>query len=234
MAADLAILEAYRQGAALPTLRLYDWIRPTLSLGYAQRAEDVDLATCSARGVEQVRRPTGGRAVLHGAGDLTYAVVASGAEGFADSVAGSYARIAQALVVGFESLGLALRVAPGERARGMTAACFGSSTRADMLAAGRKLVGSAQLRREGGFLQHGAVMLTQEPGAIADLLLAREAPKGMTNLASELGCVPDPEAVRRAIVTGFEAAFGIVFEPMGLSPEETARAEELQAAMRLE
>ncbi len=234
MAADLAILETYRQGKALPTLRLYDWDVPTLSLGYAQRTSEVDVVACEGRGVARVRRPTGGRAVLHGAGDLTYSVVASGAEGFPESVAGSYARIAEALVLGFQSLGLLMQVAPGERSSGTTSACFGSSTRADMLAAGRKLVGSAQLRREGGFLQHGAVMLTQQPEAIADLLVAREAPTGMTNLAAELGRVPDPEAVREAVVRGFEQAFGIRFEVGGLSAEERALAEDLQGAMRLE
>lgn len=234
MAADLAILEAYREGKALPTLRLYDWIEPTLSLGYAQRVTDVNGAACTARAVARVRRPTGGRAVLHGAGDLTYAVVASSAEGFAENVSGSYARIAEALVMGLQSLGLAVQVAPGERSSGTTSACFGSATRADMLAAGRKLVGSAQLRREGGFLQHGAVMLTQEPGAIAELLVAREAPKGMTNLAVELGRTPEPSEVRRAIVRGFEGAFGIRFEEGALSPWERDRAAELQDAMRLD
>lgn len=233
MAVDLAVLEAYRQGAALPTLRLYDWAEPTLSLGYAQPERDVDRAACARQGVRLVRRPTGGRAVLHGAGDVTYAVVASGAEGFADNVAGSYARIAQALVMGFGSLGLSLRVAPGERSNGTTSACFGSSTRADMLASGRKLVGSAQLRRDGGFLQHGAVMLTQEPEAIAPLLVAAQAPGGMTNLASQLGRNPDPEEVRQAVVAGFEAAFGIRFERLGLSPAEVCRARELERTMRL-
>lgn len=233
MAVDLALLEAYRAGEARPTLRLYDWAQPTLSLGYAQRAEEVDRAACVERGVALVRRPTGGRAVLHGAGDLTYTVVASGAEGFPDNVTGSYALIAQALVLGLQSLGLALQVAPGERSSGITSACFGSATRADLLAAGRKLVGSAQLRREGGFVQHGALMLTQEPGAIAELLLARQAPKGMTNLASELGRVPEGQEVRDAVIRGFEAAFGIRFEGGGLSADERARAEGLVEQMQL-
>lgn len=233
MAVDLAVLEAYRQGTALPTLRLYDWSEPTLSLGYAQAAEDVDRTACAEGGVRLVRRPTGGRAVLHGAGDVTYAVVASSAEGFPESVAGSYAMIAQALALGFGSLGLSLQVAAGERGAGGSSACFGSATRADMLAAGRKLVGSAQVRREGGFLQHGAVMLTQEPEAILELLIARQAPKGMTNLATELGRAPDPEAVFQAVIAGFEAAFGIRFECSGLSPAEAARAAELAETMRL-
>ncbi|HEY9856679.1 MAG TPA: biotin/lipoate A/B protein ligase family protein [Stenomitos sp.] len=234
MAIDLALLEAYRAGEARPTLRLYDWVRPTLSLGYAQRADEVDFSACSARGIDLVRRPTGGRAVLHGAGDLTYAVVASGAEGFPDNVTGSYAMIAQALVVGLQSLGLTLQVAPGERSSGTTSACFGSATRADLMAAGRKLVGSAQLRREGGFVQHGALMITQEPRAIVEFLLARQAPKGMTNLASELGRVPEGQEVRAAVIRGFEAAFGIRFEVGELSQEERALAEGLVAQMRLE
>lgn len=234
MAVDLALLEAYRQGAARPTLRLYDWIRPTLSLGYAQRSEEVDRTACAERGVDLVRRPTGGRAVLHGAGDLTYAVVASGAEGFPDHVAGSYALLAQALVLGLQSLGLDLEVAPGERSSGMTSACFASGTRADLLAAGRKLIGSAQLRRDGGFVQHGAIMITQQPQDITELLRAREVPSGMTNLAQELGRLPAAADVRAAVIRGFEQAFGIRLEPGELSAAERARAEELSSSMRLE
>ena len=77
MAVDEALLEAHRLGMAPPTLRLYRWSKPTLTLGYAQRLDGFDTAALAAAGIDVVRRHTGGRAVLH-AGDFTYSMVASG------------------------------------------------------------------------------------------------------------------------------------------------------------
>lgn len=229
MAVDEAILEAYRAGEAPPTLRLYDWATPTLSLGYAQRTTDVAFAACDARGVQVVRRPTGGRAVLHGVGDLTYAVVASGAEGFPESVADSYCLIAKAIVASLETLGLDAELTPGARSSASSSACFATSTKADLTASGLKVVGSAQVRRQGGFLQHGTLMLSQEAEAIAPLLVSGVAPRGMASLATLTGGQIDAQAVREALVAGFERAFGIRLVASGLTPGEEALARRLQA-----
>ena len=217
MAVDEAMLEAHRQGLAPPTLRVYRWARPTLSLGYAQRLDGLDLAAPRAAGVDVVRRPTGGRAVLH-AGDLTYAVVASGLPA---SVSASYRRIADALVDGLAGLGLAPAVVPGATRPGRSAACFASSTRADLVVDGRKVVGSAQLRREGAVLQHGTIYLAR-PAALAARVLPDE--EGVADLADLLGAAPSFEGVRDALAAGVAARFGVALVPGALTPWEADRA----------
>lgn len=208
MAIDRALLDDYVAGGP-PTLRLYDWTPTTLSLGYAQPWTDVDHAACDRAGVMVVRRPTGGRAVLHGLGDLTYSLVASEREGFPTSVAGSYGRIAEAIALALTRMGIDATLAPGDRRPGVSAACFETATRADLMAQGRKLVGSAQLRVHGGFLQHGTILLTQDPAAISPLLNRRKAPEGMTNLKELLGRAPSQHEVAEALVAGFSRALGI-------------------------
>lgn len=217
MAVDEAILEAHRAGLAPPTLRVYRWARPTLSLGYAQGLDGIDAEALRAEGVDLVRRPTGGRAVLH-AGDLTYAVVASGLPG---SVSASYRVIADALVDGLAGLGLAPAMVPGATRPGRSAACFASSTRADLVVDGRKVVGSAQLRREGAVLQHGTIYLAR-PAALAARLLPDEA--DVADLASLLGAAPAFEAVRDALAAGIAARFGVALAPGELTGWEAERA----------
>lgn len=226
MAVDSAILEAYRQGKAPPTLRLYDWSKPTLSLGYAQQLADVNHEACERQGISLVRRPTGGRAVLHGAGDLTYAVIASEREGFPSNVAGAYCMIAKAIVQSLSMLQIDVALAPGTQKQTNSSACFSTSTEADLVANGQKLVGSAQVRRDGGFLQHGALMLSQDPGAITPFL-RESSPTGMTNITALLGQEPDCQLVREALIAGFKEAFDLQWHVAGLSPEELQHASEL-------
>lgn len=232
MAVDLVILEAMREGAAPPTVRLYDWIRPTLSLGYAQRLDDVRLEACHEDGLDLVRRPTGGRAVLHGAGDYTYAIVASEQEGFPASVSGAYARIARALARALAHLDLQVTVAPGSHASGLTRACFATATKADLTAQGKKLVGSSQLRREGGFLQHGALMVSQEPDAITPYLHGARPPH-MTHLQALLGQAPAIPRLQAALIKGFEEEFAVRLAPGELSARERQLATERMAEFAL-
>ncbi len=217
MAVDEAMLEAHRLDLAPPTLRVYSWSRPTLSLGYAQKLEGLDVEALRAAAVELVRRPTGGRAVLH-AGDLTYAVVTSG---LPDGVSASYRVIAAALVDGLARCGLAPAIVPGATRPGRSAACFASSTRADLVVDGRKVVGSAQLRREGAVLQHGTIYL-ERPTALAARLLPDE--RDVADLASLSGTAPSAEAVRDALVAGIARTFDVTLVPGALTPWETERA----------
>jgi lipoate-protein ligase A len=93
MAVDEAILESVAVGTSPATLRLYDWSPACLSLGYAQDAEDVDLERLRARGWDLVRRPTGGRAILH-ADEITYAVIGPASDPrFAGGILDSYRRL---------------------------------------------------------------------------------------------------------------------------------------------
>lgn len=230
MALDEALLESHRLGFTPPTLRFYSWTPSALSLGYAQPLEDADLDACRREGLAVVRRPTGGRAVLH-RGELTYSLVAS--EGFPASVSGTYQRITEVLARALSRLGLDLTIEPGKLTRSTTASCFQSATRADLLALGRKLVGSAQTRREGAFLQHGSVMLTQRPDEIGRVIRGASTSDAFTCLEALLKKVPERGAIAQSIAEAVTEAWGVPLQPGPLTPWEVARATERQGALRL-
>ena len=125
MAVDEALLLCAAQGP--PTLRLYTWLRPALSLGYRQPAPDW-LERCAGLGVDVVRRVSGGGTVLH-AGDLTYAVVAPlGTPALPDDLHGSYAWIRSALLDGLRELGISARPSQGEADSARLEVCFAGAT----------------------------------------------------------------------------------------------------------
>lgn len=153
MAIDTWLLEQHHRHGHPPALRFYRWSSPTISLGYHQRRYPDfwnDLP------IDIVRRPTGGRAVLHD-GDLTYAVVTSGLSGNIHQV---YERICQFLIEGWRSLGVELHYGEGGRGYIHSANCFGTATAADLVdSEGNKSIGSAQLKRENFILQHGSMLV---------------------------------------------------------------------------
>lgn len=159
MGVDEALLRSPRSGWVL---RFYRWARPTVSLGYGQPfRRGVDEARAGELGIEVVRRPTGGRAVLH-ADEITYALAAPADEGIlAGGISASYRCIALGLQAGLARLGVEVDVertgaAPAQRAKGP---CFGARTRYELSAQGRKMIGSAQRRADGRLLQHGSLLL---------------------------------------------------------------------------
>jgi lipoate---protein ligase len=161
MAIDNALLDAHIRGDRPSMLRFYRWPRPTLSLGYHQRdyPEAWNRVTWQGELLPIVRRPTGGRGVLH-QGDLTYAVITSG---LAPGRKESYEQICQFLIEGFEALGMGLRYGDAGRGYIHQADCFGTATAADLvLSDGSKLIGSAQLRRDEAILQHGSIRLNPD------------------------------------------------------------------------
>ncbi len=158
MARDAALLEEHRPGDP-PVLRLYRWRPWAVSCGYHQGTDAFDAGAIAAAGYGLVRRPTGGRAILH-ADELTYAVVgASPSPLFGDTLHDTYMRINEALLLFLQDLGLPADVSGGEsRAEARGQVCFKSAGRHEINVRGRKLVGSAQRRRGGAFLQHGSIL----------------------------------------------------------------------------
>jgi lipoate-protein ligase A len=238
MAADDALLDAAAE-RRIATLRLYTWRPPCLSLGYFQPLSDVDRAACAAAGVTLVRRPTGGRAVLH-ADELTYAVAGPlDSPPFDGSVVETYQRIAAALVAGLAALGLR---AESTGSRGVHArsgpACFDTAGAHEITVDGRKLIGSAQTRRGGALLQHGALPIGGDPGAVIDLLAiprdqraalrARLAARS-TTLEQALGRRPDPWTIHHAIVHGFTQTLGVELVVDELTAAERAYATRARA-----
>ena len=235
MAVDETLAEAVDAGRSAPVLRLYRWSPPSLSLGFSQPFEVADAAFCAARGVGVVRRPTGGRAVLHHL-ELTYAVVAPlGKVPFTHDLQAAYHAICRALVAGLASLGVAAEVSgrPGGDLVKPTQAipCFIGPAAGEVVAGGRKLVGSAMRRVGDSILQHGSILEGWD-GALQAGCLRLTDDSGLrpavVTLADLLGAPPSPAALSGAIAGGFAATFGVVLTPSSLAPEERSRASLLE------
>ncbi len=186
MAWDQALMaRARRTGEAV--LRVYGWRAPTLSLGRNQTARGAyDLDRAAALGVGFVRRPTGGRALLHHR-EVTYSVTAP--ESFDPTLRGAYARINDLLLDALRSLGVAADLAqvPGRTLPPGLAPCFDQPAAGEIVVRGRKLVGSAQWRHDGSLLQHGSILLEDDQGVIAAIL--KNPPSSTTPAAATLRAV---------------------------------------------
>lgn len=169
MARDLALLERAVAGEG-PFLRTYAWAKPTLSLGYGQREEEVvEPGKAAALGVEVVRRFTGGGAILH-QHELTFSLALPAGHPWARlAPEESYRACTRPLLGLLEARGVAasFRGACGGGAK--AANCFASPACADLVVAGRKLLGSAQRRRQGAFLQHASLLFRAEAALWAAL-----------------------------------------------------------------
>jgi lipoate-protein ligase A len=238
MAVDEALLRSRIQGGGPPTVRLYGWRPATVSLGYAQPLDaTVDRARLGALGIGLVRRPTGGSAILHEPPEreVTYSVVArAGDFPGADDVLETYRVLGRGLAAGLGRLGVPAELAPLVRGRrdpaDLPAFCFRRTGAYEIAVGGRKLVGSAQRRQRGAFLQHGSVVLDSDPARIRAVFPHEPEPtRGMTTLAAELGHRPDVGAVEAALAAGLAEALGMPLGPASLAPEEWALAEALVA-----
>lgn len=202
MARDLAMLDAARRGGA-PTLRLYRWLRPTLSLGRFQDEADVDHDACAAHGVDVVRRPTGGKALLHG-GDLTYAVALRAPPGSPSTIDALYRALARPLIDGLRALGVIATIARHDGPGGPV--CFATQQGADLRVGERKVCGSAQVHRDGAVLQHGSILLRRLEVDETDLVRGapdRAALRAATVTLDELGVSTSARALADALVAAF-------------------------------
>jgi lipoate-protein ligase A len=238
MARDEALLRAVGIGDAPVTLRLYAWNPPTLSLGFGQPLNDADLRHLDARGWGLVRRMTGGRAILH-TDELTYSLtVPAGHSLAAGSVIESYRRISGALAAAVRSLGVAPQAERATERGGGSAVCFETPSHYELTINGRKLVGSAQARKFGGLLQHGALPLTGDLGRIVDGLAfpdeaaratARAAVRARaTTLSEAAGRIVTWAAAAAALVGAIERVFDVVLVPSVWTAEEASVADTLE------
>jgi lipoate-protein ligase A len=238
MAVDEAILIAHSRGEVPPTLRFYGWNPPTLSLGYFQEADkEVDFAACRARGIDVVRRLTGGRAVLHDQ-EVTYSLVAAENNPVVPGgVLESYLQISRGLVAGLENLGVGAEIVSHSRKSLGTAACFDSPSWYELVVGGRKLIGSAQTRKSGCLLQHGSILLDLDADKLfAVLKVANEAVRERLkdnfrqracSLSDVMGMKPDFDAVCRAFADGIARGLEIDLVPGELTGAEKKHAEAL-------
>lgn len=214
MATDTAMLDAVAGGSS-PLLRVYTWSRPALTLGRFQPDDDVDAAACAHHGVEVARRPSGGRALLHGA-DLTYALACQRP---AEPVSDTYRWIAAGLVAALARLGVDAAVTEHHGRAG--AACFGALAGADLRVGDRKLCGSAQVRRGRTVLQHGSVLLRRLTIDESDLThgTRRDALRRATVTLEELGAPASPRIVASAVVEAFATTLDLDFTSRAALPQ---------------
>jgi lipoate-protein ligase A len=240
MAIDEAILEFVAGGVSPPTLRLYAWEPACLSLGYAQSFHDVDHRRLKASGWDLVRRPSGGRAILH-TDELTYALIAPvGHPHVTGGVLESYRHLSQGLAAALVSMGLdpavKTKTSAGDDPQ-QSPICFQIPSAYEITVDGRKLIGSAQVRRRRGVLQHGSLPLRGNIARVCQALAfaseeARE--RAAARLAASAATLEDlldeppswPQAAS-AIVDGFANALRMAFDRDEITPEEARRAEAL-------
>jgi lipoate-protein ligase A len=239
MAVDEAILEAAGRGESRPTLRLYSWNPPCLSLGHAQPVSDIDQERLRANSWESVRRITGGRAILH-TDEVTYSVTGPVDEPrLMGSVLESYNRLAKALLSVVMALGVPVEVQTGTvKANGdPNPVCFEVPSTYEITVRGKKLIGSAQARRKDGVLQHGSLPLSGDLTRICEVLhyqgeLEREAARQRllaraTTVESVLGRPISWERAAQVFAQKFETRLGIMLKQEDLTNTEKIRIEEL-------
>jgi lipoate-protein ligase A len=231
MARDMAMLEAVAEGKSPPTLRLYGWDPPCLSLGRHQGIEAADLEFCSAEGIDVVRRPTGGRALLHHL-ELTYAVVAPlGIGPLPRGLQEAYRSICRALVRAVQALGVDAELTGGDvnlhlPSPRSSVPCFEAPAGGEVVVSGRKLIGSAMRAHAGTILQHGAIVLDWDGRLQAGSMgLAddRALRPQITTLFDEVGRDLERTILEETLVEAFSAEFEIGLDPAQPSDAEDAR-----------
>lgn len=212
MAVDEAAARACLDGASPPTLRLYPWRQPALTLGTFQPAEILDWDRCEKQGIPVVRRITGGGLVLHG-NDLTYCVIApAGSSVFSnDSIAGRYHTLSRVFLHGLRLLGLQPEVHTPSTSPGRPLCCFDTPSRFEVLIQGRKVVGSAQKKWRNGFLQQGSVSIDYHPNVLDGLLKTPEnrSHAGGAGLNEFSSRPVTTGLLAEALLEGFREALGI-------------------------
>jgi len=217
MAMDEKLLAEAAKGSAVPVLRFYTWAPSAVSLGrFQDEASSVNATACRKHGIDIVRRITGGRAVLH-RHELTYSVISPiDNELFPNDVLGTYKVLAAGLLAGFVRLGVpAEMVSPsGDRAAMVKhnrsePSCFSSPSWYEILAQGRKIVGSAQRRITGAFLQHGSILIDHDPALEAEVIPGGGLQAAVTSIRQELGREVPLDEVKAALRCGFSEALGV-------------------------
>lgn len=245
MALDEALLEWHSEGKIPPTIRFYGWNPATLSIGYFQKVEkEINLDAVKKYGLGFVRRPTGGRGVLHDK-ELTYSVIVSEEHPeMPRTVTEAYRVISEGILEGFKNLGLDAYFAiprTEEEKQGLksprSAVCFDAPSWYELVVEGRKVAGSAQTRQKGVILQHGSILLDLDEDMLFDLFnYANDRVKERMQRAFKSKAVAtntlrvEPVTIDEAKIAfkeGFEKGLNIELEPYELNKEELEYVEKI-------
>lgn len=231
MALDEALAVSVRSGSSPPVLRFYGWKTPSVTLGRFQRISDIDLVFCREQGIPVVRRPTGGRAILHD-DELTYSFSAR-TEGnyFSGGLLRSYRNISEACCQALQRIGLQAD-AKKQRERGTVLAgsplCFQSCSYGEMQVNSRKIVGAAQKRWADGLLQQGSIPYAHNEDLMLKICkITRDdlhrCMAGIRETMPEL----DAAALKNALIAAFEDRFAVRLVSSSPSPAELDQAQKL-------
>jgi lipoate-protein ligase A len=238
MAIDEAVFTETVRNKKEPTLRFYTSSPAAVTIGYFQDAKkELHIEKCRSEGIDIARRITGGRAVFHFK-EITYSVTAGAAEIlFPADILGTYKIISQCIARGLGYLGINAvleeegRVQPGQE---ISPCCFSAASKNELLVNGRKICGSAQARKKGGFLQHGILALNFDADKTADVLLGGKDPrsveklkKSVTAISAETSHPVDVREVCFQLTRGFSDELGIELEEGTLTPPEEKLKDEL-------
>ncbi|MBN2517953.1 MAG: lipoate--protein ligase family protein [Candidatus Altiarchaeota archaeon] len=205
-----------------PTLRLYGWDPPAVSIGFFQGIrQEVDIEICKESGVDVIRRITGGGAVFH-EHEITYSFVVSESAGLVSrNILESYGQICGAVVSGLRRLGLRAEFKPIN----------------DIVVGNKKISGSAQTRKNGVVLQHGTLLLDVNPKKMFSLLkvpnekirdkMIQAVEERVTSLNRELGRILDYNSIQRALISGFKENLDLDFVEGSLTDTEKKAADDL-------
>ncbi|MFL5661410.1 MAG: biotin/lipoate A/B protein ligase family protein [Ktedonobacteraceae bacterium] len=236
MAIDESMHLHHLEGAIPPTLRVFRWEQPSISLGRFQSIErEIDTERCQQLGVALVRRPTGGRAVYH-RDEFTYSIVIGKRYGVPSGVVAAYAYLAQGLLAALQALGVSAVLSDEHVSKHPSAACFASSTQADLTSNGFKLVGSAQVWKDDALLQQGSLPLADRSAEFFSMLrypsgdaraealqLYREKTTPLHSFVSTATWEQAANAFRH----GFSSALQAEFVPGALTQSELSLAQQL-------
>ncbi|WP_236015478.1 lipoate--protein ligase family protein [Planococcus soli] len=246
MALDEALLTWHSEGLIPPVIRFYSWEPAALSIGYFQKVEkEIDMEAVNRLGLGFVRRPTGGRGVLH-EHELTYSIIVS--EDYPDmpeTVTEAYRVLSEGLLEGFKNLGLdayfSVPDTDAKRAdlkKPKSAVCFDAPSWYEMVVEGKKVAGSAQTRQKGVILQHGAILIDLDaekllsvfkfPSEEAKERMRIKIPEKAVSINSIRKEPATVEECIHAFKAGFEQALAIEFEPYTLSEQQFADVKALE------
>ena len=244
MAIDEAVMKASRAALIPPTIRFYQWSPPGLSLGYFQQTgKEVDWLACRGYNVDVVRRLTGGRAILHD-DELTYSIVLNEDSGILpENVLESYRVISEGIIGALRSLGIEAELKSpraGQGApRGFSAACFDAPSWYEVVVEDKKLVGSAQVRRQGVILQHGSIPFTVDADQLFAVLIfpnegvrdrLKESFLKKAIAVKQISPSIAIEDLKKSLVKSWERCFAIKLVSGQLIAEEREWVEELVAS----
>lgn len=245
MALDEALLDWHSEGKIPPVIRFYGWNPATLSIGYFQKVDkEIDLDAVKKHQLGFVRRPTGGRGVLH-EHEITYSVIVS--EGHPEmprTVTEAYRVISEGILKGFHHLGLEAYFAVPKSAEERdalksprSAVCFDAPSWYELVVEGRKVAGSAQTRQKGVILQHGSILLDLDEDKLFSLFKypnERVKERMKNTFKSKAVAINDIsprkitlEEAKEAFFKGFSEGLGIELEPYELTEQELAYVQRL-------